>query len=156
MLRNGHELNMRVTHLLYVGHQLLGQFAVGKPPISQILIMHSLPGTEMHFVNAYRGIKCLVFFARSHPFSIVPLVAVQVPDNGSRFGAQLGQETERIGLYRRVALVAGLDFIFVEITLSQTGDEEFPQTGSPSRPHGVASPVPLVEITYHAHPLAAW
>ena len=109
----------------------------------------------MHFVNAYRGVKSLAFLARGHPFSIVPPVAVQVPDHGSRFGAQLGRKPKGSDFIADVALVAGLDFIFVQIPLSQTGNEDFPQTGCPPRPHGVASAVPLVEITDHAHPLGA-
>ncbi len=49
MLHDGHQLDVRVAHLLDVGNQLIGEFAIGEPAIS--VVASSPPRAEMHFVN---------------------------------------------------------------------------------------------------------
>ena len=49
MLHDGHQFDVRVAHLLHVGNQLVGQFAIGEPAIS--FVGFAAPGAEVNFVN---------------------------------------------------------------------------------------------------------
>ena len=45
------------------------------------------------------------------------------------------------------------NLILVEAARLQIRDEEFPHTAAPTCPHGVAAPVPVIEIAHDADPL---
>ena len=66
---------MRITHLLHVGNQLIGDLAIGEPAIA--FFRNAPPGAEMDFVDGDRLGQPFAFPARLHPCIIVPAVAVE-------------------------------------------------------------------------------
>src|SRR5208283_1545244 len=101
----------------------------------------------MDFVDRHGGLKSLSLLARGHPFLIVPLVAVEIPNYGGRIGAHFRKQCKGIRLGRDVSVISRFDFELVLGPLLQTRDEDFPEARRTARPHRTAAAVPLVEIS---------
>src|SRR5215210_4898897 len=43
-------------------------------------------------------------------------------------------------------MMARPDFIFVECAIGESGDKEFPETGCSTVRHGMAAPIPFIEV----------
>ena len=96
MFHDRHQFHMGIAHLLHVFRQLLGDLpvVVELAPVDSLAVficLHGLlhPGTEMHLINRHGRFCFPDGLALLHPAGILPLVRVNVPDNGSRVGAQL-------------------------------------------------------------------
>src|SRR5271157_1849450 len=101
----------------------------------------------MDFVDRHGGLKSLSLLAHGHPFLIVPLIAVEIPNYGGRVGAHFRTQSKGIRLGRDVPLISRLDFELVNSPLLQPRDEDLPKARQTARPHRVAAAVPLVEIS---------
>src|SRR5579863_2491132 len=65
--------------------------------------------------------------------------------------AELGAESVGVGLERENISIGTDDFIFVDGTFGEFGEEEFPDAGGAAGTHGMNATVPAVEISDHAH-----
>src|SRR6516165_4408440 len=99
MFRYLEQLDMGVTHLEHVGDKRLGQLPITEMPIS--LIVFSSPRTEMHFVNAQRRFRPILFPSRLHPLGVAPCVALEIVNHRRSFLAPLVEERERIALEQK-------------------------------------------------------
>jgi len=72
------QFEMGEAHLLDVGHQLLGQFAIGQIAIA----FTAPPGAQMHFIDAHRLVQLIGAGALFHPALILPLVLRQAMHQG--------------------------------------------------------------------------
>jgi len=143
VLGDGHQLDVRVAHLLGVRHQRLGQLAVGQP-LQPVRL--APPRAEMHLVDAQRRAQRVARGAGFHPGRIAPLVAVQVYDQRGGARAHLLGEAVGIGLLRLVASGARAQVVLVGRPFVQAGDEEFPDASVGVQAHGVNARVPAVEV----------
>src|SRR5208337_4043133 len=80
-------------------------------------------------------------------FPVAPLVAVEIPDYGGRVGTHFREQAKGVRFDGDVALVAGLDFVSVQLALLEAGNEDLPQTGGAARSHRMTAAVPLVEFS---------
>ena len=92
MFGNRHQFDMRVAHVLDVGHQVGRQFAVGVETAVRV----AFPRTGMDFVNVDRAMQPVPLAALLHPFRILPLMPVGGGGECCRAGAQF--ITLRIGV----------------------------------------------------------
>src|ERR1700733_12052634 len=84
---------------------------------------------------------------RGEPRSVVPLMFVDIDDNGSVVRTLLRCESIRIGFQSPIATRAGLDFEFVERAFIEAGDEKFPDSRLAAQAHRVHAAVPEIEIS---------
>src|ERR1051326_4677237 len=78
IFRDGHQLDMRVAHLLDVRDELVGHFAIAQPALAMLRVRDSLPRTQVGFVDGHWGIKALSLAPAGHPLAIAPTVALQI------------------------------------------------------------------------------
>src|SRR5271166_2093666 len=107
----------------------------------------------MDFVDRNRGVKLLPLLPCGHPLLVTPFVTVQIPDDGGRVRTHFRQVSIRVRFEREIAMMPRLDFELVELTLLQPRDEDLPHPRRAARPHGMAPPVPLIEVSDNAHTL---
>ena len=55
MLHDGHQFDVRVAHLLHVGDQFVGEFAIGEPAIAFGGL--APPRADVNFVNRHRRVQ---------------------------------------------------------------------------------------------------
>src|SRR5208337_1536788 len=121
MLGDGHELDMAISHVFDVLHKLLGKLTIAEPAHPDG-VECALPGTEMDFVDRDGRVKTLATLAGGHPFPVAPLVAVEIPDYGGRVGTHFREQAKGVRFDGDVALVAGLDFVSVQLALLEAGN----------------------------------
>ena len=98
------------------------------------------PAAQVHFIHRDRLIERVAAVALLHPALIGPLVSAQASHNGAVVRANLVLEAVRISLLVAVA-VLGTDFVLVEMSLLEAGDEQFPDAPD-ALLHGVVTSVP--------------
>ena len=89
------KFDMSVAHVHHIGHQRVGQFAIGQIFIA--VFAFAPPRTGMHFINGHRTIEAVMAFGAAHPFAVVPVIVVQVINDGGRVRAFFGIKTDWIG-----------------------------------------------------------
>jgi hypothetical protein len=72
---------MRESEANHVVHQLIRHFPVGKGPIP--LLRHPLPRTSVNFVDRHRTPVGVCFSPFFHPRRVIPLIPMQVVNDGS-------------------------------------------------------------------------
>ena len=76
-----------------------------------------------------------------------------VPHDGSRLGAELAEETLRIGLLKQCARLR-LDLVLVDRPIAEVRDEQFPDAGAAALAQRMRPAIPAVEVADHAHALS--
>ncbi len=89
------------------------------------------------------------------PLSVIPLIIVEVGDDGAGIGPQLRAEAVGIGLEREYLAVGADDFVFVDGALSELRLEDFPNAGGAAGAHGMHTAIPAIEIADHADAFCA-
>ena len=145
MLHHRQQLDMGVSHLDHIRHQLLRQLviieslAVGIPP----------PGAEMHFVNVDRLVVNRVLTAALLPRRILPVVSIQMVDLGRGGRAGLKMIGIRIRFQHSLA-VRRLHTILVGIVFLQPADRCLPHAVGAAG-HGGGILLPIVEVAHHRY-----
>ena len=165
MLHERHDLNVRITHVAHVVHELHRQVVVGVElaalrregihgtgvvavlvRLALRCVAVALPRANMHLVDV-EGLRHVVMAGTApEPCGVVPLVAVQAPQHTRRTRRALGLKGVRIGLVELFALV-GLDQILIELSLLGARNKAFPDS---ARMHGhqrVGFLIPVVKFT---------
>ena len=124
VLGQRHEFHVREAHLLDVGDQLVGQFAVAEA---------LTPGARVDLVDGHGAVVDVAFTAGLHPLLVAPLVEV-VGDDRGRGRGNLGGAGHRVGLLEPVAAGA-LDLELVAGANPDLGDENLPHAGRTQRTH---------------------
>ena len=164
MLHERHDLDMRITHVAHVVHELHRQVVVGVKlsalcgegihgaGVVAILVglalrrvAVALPRANMYLVDV-KGLRHVVMAgAALEPRGVVPLVAVEGPQHTGGTRRALGLKGVRIGLVELLALV-GLDKVLIELALLGTRNKAFPNS---ARMHGhqrVGLLIPVVKF----------
>lgn len=134
MLHKRHDLDMRISHVAHVVHELHRQVVVsvelaalrgegihGAGIVAKLVwialrrVAVALPRANMHLVNVERLRHVVVVGAALEPRGVVPLVAIEVHSTLAGTGA-LSLKGVRIGLVELFALV-GLDKVLIELAL---------------------------------------
>src|ERR1700752_4667971 len=89
--------------------------------------------------------------ARGKPCAVVPLMFVNIHDDGSIVGTLLGREAIRIGFQSPVAANARPDFEFVQRAFVEARDEKFPDSRLAAEAHRMNAAVPEIKISDNAH-----
>jgi aminodeoxyfutalosine deaminase len=139
MLGNGHQLDMRVAHLLHVFDQLHRHLSIGE----RLAAGTAHPGFEVDFIDGKRRVQPRGLSAVVQPSRIVPGVLLEAIDDGRGLGWNLGGKAVRIGLH--LLVVWRPYIVLIGGAFTESGHEEFPDaTGAPT--HGVTAGVPPVEV----------
>ena len=109
---------MGKAQALDVIHQLFGQFAI----IQKFTLCITLPGTQVHFIDADRVMQPVLFFAACKPLRILPLI-IGRGDAGTGARAHLAGLGIGVKLLHDAAGIAMADFKFVQGVRIQTGNE---------------------------------
>ena len=120
------ELNVGEPHLLAVPRELRSEFAVGQPAVA--VFGHAAPRADVHLVGGHRSVERVVLHLAVHPISVGP-GEVPRPDDGGGARGSFRVEGEGVGFLDLVSTVAGLDPVFVLRSLTDAGDEAFPDAG---------------------------
>ncbi len=83
MLQDRQQLDVRVAHLLHVGDQRIRHLPVTQQPV----VRPAHPGAEVDLIDRKRFLQPVFLGPRLHPFTVVPLIAVEVCDDRSRTSA---------------------------------------------------------------------
>src|ERR1700734_2018208 len=129
MLHDREQLDVGVTHLLDVGDQFAGEFAIGQPAISFVRI------------------------SAVDPRFVIPGVAIDGADDGGVLRPDLAGEAIGIRFQPKVVTDARQNFKFVNLAVSQFRDENFPDPAGLPGAHGVNAAIPEIEISHHADAL---
>ena len=98
------------------------------------------PAAQVHFIHRDGLVESIAAVALLHPGLIGPLESVQTCHDGTVVGANLVLEAVRISLLVAVT-VLGANFVFVEMSLLESGDKQFPDA-SDTLLHGVVTAIP--------------
>jgi len=120
VLGGGHEFYVREPHVLGVGGQRLGEFAIAER--FEFVLLH--PGTEMHFVYAHRAAEWIAGGALLQPGLVFPF-EFGIVQTMEAVWALFRRETVGVGFQNKGAVV---DFYleFVLRAFANAGDENFP------------------------------
>ena len=149
MFHHRKELNVRVSHLLYVGDQVPGQLAVREGTVP--LLRDPPPRSQVDLVDRHRAVEGIRLGPLFHPGPVVPPVLRDVVDDGGGLRADFRQERVRVGLDADRPAAVRPDLELVERSLGQAGDEYLPDAGRAAEPHLMDSAVPVVEAADQAH-----
>lgn len=89
--------------------------------------------------------------ALRHPVVVLPSVAKLTGHLGRGARRQFRGTGQRVGFQRQYAVLAE-HFELVGFTHTQARNEQLPHPGAVAQAHGVATPIPVVEVTHHRHP----
>ena len=102
----------------------------------------------MNFIDGNGGIQRILPGSFDHPLLIIPMIFINLANDGGAFGADLKEKGVGICFNQHVG--TRLDLKFIYLPLAESGDEQLPYTRAPPDTHGMASTVPSVKIAYHA------
>src|SRR6267154_1959999 len=109
----------------------------------------------MDFVDGDGFLEPVRLGALSDPSGVIPLIGIQIGDDGAGLRAQLGAEGVGVGLERDHVSVGADDFVLVDGAFVQFGDKKLPNSGGAASAHRIYSAVPMIEIANYADPAAA-
>ena len=89
------------------------------------------------------------------PLGVGPLVGVEVDDDRACVRANLASERIRIGFKREHCAVCADNFVFVDGTFAELGNEEFPDSGRAARAHGIDAAIPPIKVADEADAASA-
>src|SRR5712664_2972859 len=153
MLHNGEQFDVGVAEILDIGDELVAELAIVEPAI--MLFRDAAPGAEMDFVDGDRRFEPVFLRALSDPIRVGPFMVIEARDDGAGIGAQFRAESVGIGFEGENVAARANDFIFVDGTFGEFGDEDFPETGGAAGTHGMDATVPAIEVTHNADALCA-
>src|SRR5690348_11894965 len=109
----------------------------------------------MNLVDGDGLLEPVGFCTLGNPGGVGPLVHIEIRDDGAGGRADLGAKGVRVGFKRDHVSIGADDLVFVDGTLVELGDEEFPDAGGAASAHGVGATVPLIEIADYADAASA-
>ena len=137
------QFNVAEAHFFHIRHQFFRHFRIGQEAVA--FFGHTHPGTQMDFINIHGRRIDICFLSGGHPFSVFPFIPPDRVDHRGCFRAQLCVESVRVALVHLFA--SGLYHMeFILIHGSQTGNEQFPDTGLTQQTHGMSAGIPAVEV----------
>ena len=147
VLGDRHQLEVGVAEPGDVLDQLLRQLAVpeGPPPLP------AAPGAEVDLVNGNRLPQPVALAAAAHPVVVAPLESGDVADDRGGARRRFRPEGVRVGLEQEAA-ARGPDLVLVDRPGAEVGDEQLPDARGAAKAHGMAPPVPAVEVPDDADP----
>jgi len=101
----------------------------------------------MNFVYCDCRFEPIFLLAVCEPCGIGPLVRVQVGYDRAGVGTKFALKRVRIGFKREKISVWAEDFVFVDGTCSDFGEEKFPDAGRAARAHGMDAAVPMIHVS---------
>ena len=171
VLVDGHDLQVRVAHLLGVLHELDGEVVVGvhdaalsgegiaRAGIGAVgaglalrLVTVTAPAAQVHLEDVEGLLEHVALGAGLHVGAIRPLVAVDV--KGARRGAGDLLGVEAVGVRLVELLTLGrLDQVLVEGALLDAGNEALPHVAGLGLDERIGRLVPAVEVADHVDAL---
>src|SRR5439155_3745052 len=148
MLHDRAKFHVRENHLLQIGGQARGKFAVREGTIS--FFGYPPPRAQMQLVNRYGRFQPVFVGARRHPVLVVPDI-VQIPYDRAGQRWSFGIEGEGIGLVRLVSVIAGDDMIFVARARWDPFNEGLPNAGVSAKAQSMSAFAPAIEVAHYRH-----
>ena len=147
MLRGGHELDMRKSHLDHVGHEFPLEVGVGEPAVR--VVARSPPAAQVQFVDRQRGRERVAGGAACHPIAVMPLEGREIDHLRCRPRGHLGPETIGVGTVGMPTV--GVHPELVERAGRKPGNEQFPDPRGDPLVHPMRRGMPAVEISHDRH-----
>ena len=147
VLHDGHELQVREAHGGGVGDEPVRQ--VVPPGVAHLRV--GRPRASVDFINGDGRVRALGGGAPGHPFGVRPGGFGAGRDDGGRRGWNFGCPGDGVGLERQGVPLRSGDFVFVDRTGGDSGDEQVPHACAGVKAHGAAAAVPGVEAADHGH-----
>jgi hypothetical protein len=120
--------------------------------VEQRAIRATSPAAEMHLVDRNRLVRLLQILSAGKPVFVVPWhIAKPVHDRGRRRRRFL-TEPERIGLERQPRAIGPDDLELVAMPRFDARDEKLEEAAAEPSAHGMAPPIPEIEVTNHRNP----
>ena len=144
VLGRWHQFDVREAHLHAVGGELLAELAVTEYTAS--LFRDAAPGGQVHLVNRHRARAQVAAATGFHPGCVVPDELREITDDRGVIRRRLEMQAVGIRLQERRRVVRPHDLVLVAGAGVDSGDEEFPDTGSPQITHRMGAAVPEVMV----------
>jgi hypothetical protein len=142
------KLDVGEAESLRVLHQARSDLPVAERPVA--LFGNPAPRPQVHLVDGHGLVVQVLPAPPFEPCTVLPAVLAGRHPRG-RSGRRLHREGERIGLQPDPA-VPGLDLVLVGVSRDRARHEELEHSGAAPITHGKKPPVPMTEISHHAHP----
>ena len=154
-LAHGQDLNMRVAHLLDVGHELRGKLTVG----IGLAVLVPPPRAQMQLIDV-DGLGKDLFsgktrFAVAQPALVVPDVARKIGDHRGGLGGALHGKAVGIGLEELAAVIAQEEFVVLPLLDRVLGESDLPDAVR-HLGQGSGIGIPGVEIANHRDEIGVW
>ena len=144
VLGGRHQFDVREAHLHAVGGELFAELAVTEHTAA--FFRDAAPGGQVHLVDRHRVGAQVAAATGFHPGSVVPDELRKIADDGGVVRRRLEMQAVRVRLQERRRVVRADNLVLVAGTGMDSGDEEFPDTGSPQIAHRVGVAVPEVMV----------
>ncbi len=119
------------------------------PIVQKLAISAAPPGPEVHFIDRHRRMQPILTGSGREPGIIPPGKRVCINQDGGGAWAQLKPAPIGVGFKEEAAALAVTDLELVEGSGGKAWNEEFKNAAGPPASHGVAAPIPAIEITDH-------
>ncbi len=137
---------MGIAKLLQILHDAVSEFSVGVETVPAVRMFH--PRTDMALVDCQRLLIGVLFAALVHPARISPAEAGDIRGFGCGTGSEFRRIRKGIGLVD-LAAVLGSNAVLIQLSRSDSGDEQRPDTAVIELLHGKFFFVPVIECTNH-------
>ncbi len=141
MLRNRHQLDMRIAHTFYIGNQLVGKLIVGK----RVAVRISSPRADVKLIDIHRLAVMLFHRLMFHPRGIVPVIALNI----IVFGGVARTRFKMIGIgvaFEGLFSVGADHTEFVRLILPHDKRQETLPDAVADLFHGIIPRLPVVEV----------
>ena len=156
VLHHRHQLNVAVSHLLDIGHQLVGGFPVviegGHRHVLRVVPGHVvlLPGSKVYFIDIQRPLEMIRPRSAAHPSPVFPGIVLDIRHPGRGAWAHLRGESVRVRFVQQFA-ICRLDEVFIKSSHSQFREEAGPDAAATQTVQPVLPLLPAVHLTDHLH-----
>ena len=146
VLRDTHELDVGVSHVLHIGREFMGKILVVSEAAALHVFFVPLPGAEVALVNAHGGMARVLLRSFCHPLLVVPGVVPGLHFQTGRCpGAEFRTPCVRIRFVKKIPRL-GLDHEFIQHAGLQSGDEGLPDAAFKDLLAEVRLGIPIIEI----------
>ena len=152
MLRNTHQFNVGVAHIVDILRQFLCGTAVVVEAV-RVLVIILAPGAEMHLIDGHRLVlvnHVAVVFLVVLPLLVMPFVCIQIGNDRGVIRTALRCIAIRIGFQHDIAVFI-LNGELIQPAFADTRHKKLPDAGSGDHLHGTLASVPGIEIANYTY-----
>ena len=147
MLTKRHKLHMSIVHALYIIHQLVSHFTVGKV----VSLQCTAPRAKMHFIGKHWPTVGWVLLLEFKPLLVLPLVIIKVINYGSRLWFLFSKKSIWVGFHNMWPFMLWQNSILINSASAKTWNKQVPDFSVAQLRHFVYTGIPVVKITNYRY-----